>query len=67
MFGKMKPEQFKAIRQGAGLTQSRLVAFLRISDVRTIRRWETGEIPVSGPASYLMELLDEGVIHAQRN
>lgn len=63
----MTPATFKSIRQAAGLTQSRLAAFLRISDVRTIRRWETGEIPVSGPASYLMELLDEGVIHAQHN
>ena len=54
----MKPATFKAIRQAAGLTQSRLAAFLRISDVRTIRRWETGEVPVSGPASLCMEMLD---------
>jgi DNA-binding transcriptional regulator YiaG len=56
----MTPEQFKTIRQQAGLTQSRLAALLRISDSRTIRRWETGEREVSGPVSILMEMLRDG-------
>ncbi len=56
------PTTFKAIRERAGLTQSGLAAFLRISDRRTIRYWETGERPVSGPVSFLMELLDAGTI-----
>ncbi len=58
----MTPATFKAIRERAGLTQSGLAAFLRISDRRTIRYWETGERPVSGPVSLLMELLDAGTI-----
>lgn len=58
----MSPASFKAIRERAGLTQSQLADFLRISDRRTIRYWETGERPVSGPVSLLMELLDQGVI-----
>lgn len=58
----MMPTAFKAIRERAGLTQSQLADFLRISDRRTIRYWETGERPVSGPVSLLMELLDQGVI-----
>ncbi len=58
----MTPTTFKAIRERAGLTQSGLAAFLRISDRRTIRYWETGERPVSGPVSFLMELLDAGTI-----
>jgi DNA-binding transcriptional regulator YiaG len=58
----MNPTTFKAIRQRAGLTQSGLAAFLRISDLRTIRKWEHGEREISGPVSYLMELLDAGVI-----
>lgn len=56
----MTPTQFKAIRQRAGLTQSGLAAILRLSDLRTIRRYETGERAISGPVSLLMELLDRG-------
>ncbi len=58
----MTPSTFKTIRERAGLTQSGLAAFLRISDRRTIRYWETGERPVSGPVSFLMELLAAGTI-----
>lgn len=58
----MTPTQFKAIRQRAGLTQSALATLLRISDSRTIRRWEDGSRPVTGPVSLLMELLDNCVI-----
>jgi DNA-binding transcriptional regulator YiaG len=56
----MTPATVKAIRKEAGLTQSGLAAVLRISDVRTIRRWEAGDVPVSGPASILLEMLDRG-------
>jgi len=56
----MTPATFKAIRQRAGLTQSGLAAMLRIADIRTIRRWETGEREISGPVSILMEMLDAG-------
>ena len=56
----MTPEDFRAIRQRAGMTQSRLAAALRLSDGRTIRRYEDGSRPVSGPVSLLMEILDEG-------
>lgn len=58
----MTPETFKRIRKKLGMTQTQLAAVLRVDDIRTIRRWEKGERPVSGPASYLMELLDEGKI-----
>jgi DNA-binding transcriptional regulator YiaG len=54
----MTPTELKAIRQRYGLTQSGLAALLRISDLRTIRRWESGEVPVSGPASIVLELMD---------
>jgi DNA-binding transcriptional regulator YiaG len=57
----MTPETFKSIRNRAGLTQSRLAAALGISDSRTIRRWEDGSRPVSGPAAVCMELLDAGI------
>lgn len=56
----MTGSEFKAIRQRAGLTQSSLAERLRISDLRTVRKWEAGERAVSGPVSLLMELLDAG-------
>jgi DNA-binding transcriptional regulator YiaG len=56
----MTPTQFKAIRQRAGLTQSSLAAVLRLSDLRTIRRYETGERAISGPVTLLMEFISEG-------
>ena len=56
----MTPAEIISIRKRAGLSQSGLAALLRISDQRTVRRWETGDIPVSGPASIILELLDAG-------
>ncbi len=56
----MTADAFKAIRQRAGLTQSGLAGRLRISDLRTIRKWEAGERAISGPVSLLMEMLDAG-------
>ncbi len=56
----MTPAEVKAIRQRAGLSQTGLARLLRIRDIKTIRRWESGEVPVSGPASILLEMLDAG-------
>jgi len=58
----MTPAQFKAIRERAGLTQGQLVRVLRLSDSRTIRRYEDGSRAVSGPASIIMEMLGEGIL-----
>lgn len=52
----MTPEQFTAIREGAGLTKSGLAALLRVT-YRSVQHWETGEREISGPVAYLMELL----------
>ena len=56
----MSPTEVQSIRKLAGLTQSGLAALLRISDLRTIRRWEAGDIPISGPASIILEMLNAG-------
>lgn len=56
----MKPATVKAIRNRAGLTITGLADVLRISNERTIRRWEHGEVPISGPASIILEMLDNG-------
>lgn len=56
----MTPEHFKAIRHRFGLSQRGLAKVLRISDIRTIRRYECGETPISGPVSIIMELMENG-------
>lgn len=56
----MTPDQFRAIRERAGLSLARLATLLRMSDKKTIHRYETGERAISGPVSILMELLDAG-------
>jgi DNA-binding transcriptional regulator YiaG len=58
----MTPAEFKAIRHKLALTQSGLAARLRVEDIRSIRRYETGERSISGPVSLLMELMDAGNI-----
>jgi DNA-binding transcriptional regulator YiaG len=52
----MTPTTFRCIRHGLGLSQRGLAARLRVEDVRTIRRYETGERKISGPVSLLMEM-----------
>lgn len=58
----MTAAEFKAIRTAKGWSISDLMAVLRITDERSVRRWEDGERPVSGPVSLLMELIRDGVI-----
>ena len=54
----MTPAEIKAIRKRYGLSVERLAALLRVASKRTVMRWEAGEIPVSGPASIILELMD---------
>lgn len=56
----MTGEEFKRIRREAGLSLAELAAVLRIDDVRTLRRYEDGERPVSGPVSLIMEMIGAG-------
>jgi len=58
----MTPTTFKAIRERAGLTQDQLACLLRLSDSRSIRRYEDGSRAVSGPVAILMELLDQRLL-----
>lgn len=55
----MRPADFHNIRKALGLTQSQMAEALRMgpNGSRTIRRWETGEIPVSGPAQVAVEAM----------
>jgi DNA-binding transcriptional regulator YiaG len=54
----LQPNELRTIRQRYGLTIRGLAGLLRIRDEKTIRRWEKGEVPVSGPASIVLELMD---------
>lgn len=63
----MQSTEVKQIRQAAGLSQRELAEFLNLkpaSGPRTVRAWELGEIPVSGPAitalTYLQEEISNG-------
>jgi DNA-binding transcriptional regulator YiaG len=55
----MTPADFHAARKSLGLTQSQMAEALRLgpNGSRTIRRWEKGEIPVTGPASVAVEMM----------
>jgi DNA-binding transcriptional regulator YiaG len=61
----MTPTRIQSIRKQAGLSQTGLAALLRIADLRTIRRWEKGDVPISGPASVVLEMLDRDELPAR--
>lgn len=55
----MLPDDFKNIRREANLSLRDLSEIIKVHD-RTIRRYENGIVPISGPVSVLMELISEG-------
>jgi DNA-binding transcriptional regulator YiaG len=58
----MTPKQFRKIRERAGYSVDQLAAVLRISDGRSVRRWEDGSRKVSGPVSLIMSALEQGLL-----
>jgi DNA (cytosine-5)-methyltransferase 1 len=56
---QLSPADLIAARKRLGLSQTGLAEALRLgkNGDRTIRRWEAGEIPITGPASVAIELL----------
>lgn len=52
----MDERQFKVIRNAAGLSVTQLGEYLRV-DARSVRRYEDGTRPISGPIEKLMEQL----------
>ena len=56
----MTPTEFKLIRERADLTQSQLARVLRLSDSRTIRRYEDGSRAISAPVTIILEMLEAG-------
>lgn len=56
----MKPSKIRAMRREMGMTQRELAAALRLqpaSGRNTVRDWETGKRPITGPASMALECL----------
>lgn len=53
---KMTPQQFKAIRIKMKLTQSQMAAWLKLSDGRIIRSWESGQSRIPGSVEKCFEL-----------
>lgn len=58
----MTAEEFRKIRHGLNLSAKGTARLLRLSENgdRTIRRWEAGDVPISGPTSLVMEWLGTG-------
>ena len=56
----MTPSEFKTSRKALGLSAQRCAMLFKISDGRTVRRWESGERDIPGPAKVLMRWLATG-------
>ena len=52
----MAAKEFKKVRQGLGLTQSKLAMALRVSK-RTLEGWESGRFPIDPPAEVLARVM----------
>lgn len=50
----MTPDDFRAIRADLGLSQRELAFELGVTNMRTVRRWEAGDIAVPGPVQIVM-------------
>jgi len=46
----MTPQEFKEARQTLGLSAKGMAKALMVSSGRTIRRWESGQRDIPGPA-----------------
>lgn len=58
----MTADQFRAARAKLGLSSAKLAQLLRMGHWggRTIRRWEAGHSPISGPAAVAVEAMLAG-------
>lgn len=58
----MTPQDVKDARHRLGLSAAELAKILRMGAAggRTVRRWESGETPITGPASVAIEALLSG-------
>jgi DNA-binding transcriptional regulator YiaG len=53
----MDGNDIRLMYQGLGLLQSDAAALIGV-DIRTLRRWDTGEAPIPEPARRLLRLME---------
>lgn len=66
----MSPEDIKALRHRLGWSVNELAEALKLSPAhggRKVRRWELGELELSGPAEVALEAIEAGFIPAHMN
>ena len=58
----MSPAEFRRIRQDQKYSQAALSDLLGLGKWggKTVRRWESGSAPISGPVAFAMRALDAG-------
>jgi len=59
----MSPQQIKALRQNANVSQAVLAAVLNTS-VSTVQKWEVGDKKPSGPSLKLLSLIERKGLEA---
>lgn len=67
--GGMTPERMRAIRRRLGVTQKEMANYLRLAPkggADTIRSWEAGRRPPSGPVTVIYEALEDGRLRLSR-
>ncbi len=62
----MTRHEFKTIRHTLALSAQGLARLLRVSDGRTVRRWEDGSRDIPGPAVVIMWLLRHKIITVKK-
>jgi DNA-binding transcriptional regulator YiaG len=62
----MTPDELKSARYRLGMTQHQLAEALQlgIDGKRSVRRWEAGERPISGPVAVALRLMLERLAQA---
>ena len=63
----MTPETFQAIRQSADIDRQELadiILFSPATGAKTVREFETGRRPVTGPVCVIMRLINYGYLDA---
>jgi DNA-binding transcriptional regulator YiaG len=55
----LTPQEVRAARAALGLSANGLAEALRLGKGggRTVRRWESGQVPISGPATVAIQLM----------
>ena len=53
----MSPTEIRGTRRRLGLSQSQLAAYLGIANARTVQRWESGDVAITGPAARCLQYM----------